>query len=249
MSKLLRANFARLKYSLSFWVCVIISVLAGLSNIFMIYITNSGQTFPLEPLFLCGSNTMLLAAAFIPLFIGTEYSDFTMRNKLIAGHTKKAVYLANFITAAVCTLIIYAACWLPSVIAGLFLGGEINTGAAELLGMLFVNVLAIAASAAVYVMFAMLISKKSASVTAALVGIFILIMLAGFLSTVSISFEVPADAALSVIALFFTRVLPFGQIMQIEEGTVSGLFPVYSIAVTAVSTMIGVLIFNRKDLK
>lgn len=249
MSKLLRANFARLKYSLSFRVCVIISVFAGLSNIFMTYITAPGQLFSLVSFFFCGSNVMLLAAAFIPLFIGTEYSDLTMRNKLVVGHTKTAVYLSNFITATVCIFIIYTSCWLPAVIAGLFLDGVMDTEAAGFWGMFFVNALAILAAAAVYVMSAMLISKKSSSVTAVLVGTFIFISAAIIFETVSVSFAVPADAALSIVALFFVNVLPFGQLTQIEAGAVNGLFPLYSIAVTAVSTAVGVLIFNRKDLK
>lgn len=248
MNKLLRANFARLKYSLSFCVCVIISCFEGLFNIFMCCLSSAGQPFSLAPFF-CGSNTMFYTSVFIPLFIGTEYSDLTMRNKLVVGHTKKAVYISNFITAAVCTLIIYTSYWLPAFTVGLFFGGEINMDAAEFLGMFFMNVLTILAAAAVYVMLAMLISKKSSSVTAVLIGTIILIGSATIFEIVSISFEVPADAALSIIALFFTHVLPFGQIMQIEAGSVNVLFPVYSIAVTAVSTAMGMFIFRRKDLK
>lgn len=248
MSKLLRANFARLKYSLSFCVCVIISCFEGLFNIFMCCVSSAGQPFSLAPFF-CGSNTMFYTSVFIPLFIGTEYSDLTMRNKLVVGHTKKAVYLSNFITASVCTFIIYTAYWLPSVAAGFFLGGVMDMAAYEFLGLLFMNVMAILAASSVHIMLAMLISKKSSSVTAVLVGTFILIFADIIFEIVTISFAVPAEAVLSVIALFFTRVLPFGQLLRIEEGTVNGLFPLYSIAVTAVSTAVGVLIFKRKDLK
>lgn len=249
MSKLLRANFSRLKYSLAFWVCVIVSGFTGLFDMLMSYFNSFGQPFSLVLLFFCGSNIMLFAAAFIPLFIGTEYSELTMRNKLVVGHTKTSIYLSNLITSTVCTFIIYTVYWLPAVVVGLFLGGEINVETNKFWGMFFINALAIMSVAALYVMSAMIISKKSSSVTTVLVGTFILIFASVIFESVSIRFEVPSEAVLSIIALFFREVLPFGQITQIEMGSASGMFPVYSLAVTAVSTAMGMFIFRRKDLK
>ena len=50
-------------------------------------------------------STIFIYALFVPLmvslltalFIGTDYSDGTMRNKLIAGHVRRKIYVANLI--------------------------------------------------------------------------------------------------------------------------------------------------------
>lgn len=50
-------------------------------------------------------STIFIYALFVPLmvslltalFIGTDYSDGTMRNKLIAGHVRRKIYAANLI--------------------------------------------------------------------------------------------------------------------------------------------------------
>lgn len=40
----------------------------------------------------------LMVSLLTALFIGTDYSDGTMRNKLIAGHVRRKIYVANLIS-------------------------------------------------------------------------------------------------------------------------------------------------------
>ena len=46
-------------------------------------------------LFIYALTVAILIPAFVSLFVGTEYSDGTIRNKMIIGHTRTCIYLSN----------------------------------------------------------------------------------------------------------------------------------------------------------
>ena len=48
----------------------------------------------------------LVAAVFISLFVGSEYSDGTIRNKLVVGHSRMRIYLANLIVCSIACVLI-----------------------------------------------------------------------------------------------------------------------------------------------
>ena len=56
-------------------------------------------------------------AVFTPLFIGVEYRDGTIRNKLITGKTRTQIYLSSVIVTALAVLIMTAA-WLAGAATG-----------------------------------------------------------------------------------------------------------------------------------
>ena len=81
MLKLLRADFFCLRRSRPFWVCAAAAFV--LSCVYMLRADGDGmrtleqhllQVFPFLP---------ILHAAFVSLFLGLEYQDGTLRNKLI----------------------------------------------------------------------------------------------------------------------------------------------------------------------
>ena len=92
MRNLLRANFSRLWKSKALWLCA--AGAFAFSAAFLLGLRADpeggttldeafGQVFPFLP---------LLYAAFLSLFLGVEYQDGTLRNKIIAGHARWKVY-------------------------------------------------------------------------------------------------------------------------------------------------------------
>lgn len=157
MTGLLRANFARLWKTKALWGCIILPVL-----------------FHLLMLFLDGRNTeifnsmegtvtvsLFFSAVFAAMYIGTDNSDRTVRNKLIPGIPRYKVYFANLITVSAGMAVIFAANWLAVVIFDLANGGYLNRSAGVLVLYIAFCLLVGAAMMAVCTLLATLVTSKS----------------------------------------------------------------------------------------
>lgn len=100
MSRLLRADFVCLWKNRSFWICMVYMVVA-------FWFMAGIETSP-EGVFLDGTSYItMLFFIFICNLIGSEFSDGTIRNKVAAGHSRGAIYFAEFLTCASASVILY----------------------------------------------------------------------------------------------------------------------------------------------
>lgn len=274
MVRLLRANFARLWKTKSFRVCMIISAGLGLANFLTSYSVNTEcvKTLGAE-LMSDGSNILLFISIFAALFLGTDYSNGTIRNKLVIGHTRSEIYFSNLITTAAGGLMMLAGAWLIVLVTGLCLGGETGMPAEELLLKMLICVSAVIAISAIFTLLGMLLASKSTIVTITLVSTFALIIGAAVIESLLAQPEYVTSYEMTVnggvvqtepkpnpmyvsgakrdILAAVNDVLPSGQMMQLEIGSLRSaeLMPLYSLGVLAVTTAIGATVFRRKDLK
>ena len=95
MTKVLSANFMRLKKDKVFWIGLVFMFAAGIFFPVMRYMDmkQTGTINPIDNAFLgCVLFIGIIMAVFCSLFIGTEYSDGTIRNKVIVGQNRNAIY-------------------------------------------------------------------------------------------------------------------------------------------------------------
>lgn len=276
MSNLLRADFFRLWRSKSFWACMIFQVGAGVFFPSLCYIqgkkshyyyTLDGE-FAAYTAFLC-----ILSALFCALFIGTDYSDGSVRNKLLVGHRRWEIYLSHLITCSTGCLLMCVGYLLPYLAVGTPLLAPFQEEANTLLLYTLAGLMLAVALASLYTMIAMLIPNRTVSAVVALVLSFGLLLLGSYLysslhypdayTTVSydaatgemIEEEKPYPFYLQgtkrEIYQTLCDIVPGGQAMQCAAGDAPNLplLPVYSAALTVVTTGVGLWGFRRKDLK
>lgn len=278
MRKLMRANLARLWKSRIFWLCVIglavMSVCESVDNLKLqaydevVYTEDS--LFEFTPML------GVVLAAFCSLFIGTEYSDGAMRNKLIVGCRRGSIFLANFLTCAISGTIISLGYIVPCVaLGGLMLDG-FNIGAGTIAALLGQMLMMIFASAALCNCAAMLIHSRSACTVALLVGAFLLMMMSLMIDSrldqpktheiyeMVNEYGMPMEAKTvenpyyldgrkRQVYQFLSDFLPSGQAVQLVGGSVetsqNWKMPVYSLVVVLGSCAAGMWCFKRKDIK
>lgn len=249
MSKLLRANFMRLGKSNFFSLCIIIQVFFAVVNFFTAYFIYSEKSLVFGRSFTVGSYIMIFLSIFITSFISADYSCQTIRNKLIVGYSREEIYLSNLITVWISSLVITAAYLMTIAVLSVFLGVEAGMPPNELCFLILTQIAAVTALVSLYVLLSELVTRNSAAVTAALIlSLFFTVM-------VAMNMESGMSAATSNggISVFFNDIMPSGQLVQMEQmeraADIQRIFPIYSLAVTVVSSAIGILIFRKKDLK
>lgn len=276
MSKLISSNFSRLWKNKIFWLCM-----GGMLIYAVTYMLNAGrrpfspatgETYTLEyyyfqfllyiPFFL---------AVVTSMFLGTEYSDGTMRNKLIVGCKRTNIYLANLIVTFVAGLLIMGV-WFIGALVGIPALGFFSFSPANLVGYFLLCVLLVAAYSAINTFIAMLSSNKTMTVLVSLALTFGLLICASSLYNALEAPETIIDIIISGTAPMVGEEVPnpnyIGGAMRSVFQTLLDILPtgqsvnvaflnterpntmmLSSVAVTAGVTALGLALFRRKDLK
>lgn len=247
MSRLFTANLVRLKKSKLFWGLTIAA--AVLSLVFAVIMILYSDFLPIDKImFVYPVLIGFMIPAFIGIFFGTEYSDGTIRNKLMIGHSRQNVYLANLLTALVVAVVWLAAYLLPVLLLGLPTVGAPSMGWGTTIAMLLVSVATIGAACSMHVMVSMISSNKASATVVNLV----LAFLSFEFSSIASSVATAMTGILADICRVVADVLPMGQAVQFVMGGMSTplwLLAVYAAAVLAICTAIGMRVFRTKNIK
>lgn len=274
MSKLLSANFMRLKREKVFWIlfffmCVlgiIFPALVKMDEIRTGTINSIDNVFGQYAIFIG-----IIMAIFCSFFIGQEYGDGTIRNKIISGKKRTDIYLANFITCTIASGIICCSFFLVYLCVGIPLIGFFSINIRVVFQLFLIVIFLSVAFSSIYTMVAMLSTNKAVTavicILLAFLFLFIGIQLNNMLSQpetvlgmtieegVEIYEEFPNPDYLNAeerkVVQFAYDFIPGGQVAQcISMDMVNlPLLPVYSFIIALSTTSIGLFIFRKKDLK
>ena len=278
MRNLSSSNIRRLLKTSYFWIAAVFMVGTALFAFIMHYRDYKladGSPYFDSLLTIIAPIVFFAIAVFVSLFVGSEYSDGTMRNKIIAGHGRASVYLSLVITSVVGGWIL-AAVWsvfylVPSVIL------MESSSSLIMYGMLYLTLfLLLAAMSAICTFVSILIGSKAAAAVVCLLLVMALmfqgVVVRGWLDepeyyssdwmivddsgTMQMGEPVPnrnymPEGSLERnICEFLNDFMPGGQSIQIM-GSLDEMarFCVYDLAWLLVPSTVGILIFRRKDLK
>lgn len=280
MNNLLSANFWRLKKSRVFWGCLSVMLAFSLWMMFMscqgalrAAASNPGLSIAVEQYLLrqvpCDGLPLALFAA---VFLGVEHSDGTLRNKLIAGHTRTAIYFSNLAVCCTVSLALAAAHLLGDSLVGFSLLGAWQSGAGDFCSLLAMYAALSLALASLFTLIGMLSTRRTATMALCLLSYLLLLVLASYfynalgepemvrdmiVTTNGVEAAAPQPnpayigGAMRVFYEWMVILLPTGQAIKIatHEAGPAALYVFLSAMAAAVTTAAGVLLFRKKDLK
>lgn len=276
MRNLLAAGASRLKKDGIFWLAMVFMLGLGLFAVWGKWNekVDYGDAIHLDDcMFIYTVYMGVVMAVLCSLFIGTEYSDGTIRNKIIVGVSRYKIYLSNFLLcfgAAVFMMVLYLIGYLG---AGVFVFEPAMASTKTILLMGALSLATLATYAALFTMISMTVSKKSISAVICLLVFFGMLMAAMVINSrlgmpeYITDYKMAADGSLlengmipnprylgpaaRKIYLFVYDLIPTGQGLQISSFEVERPLRIAGLsgAIAVVTTAAGAWIFGKKNLK
>lgn len=185
VNKLLSANFMRLRKNKVFWGSIIFMAAAGLYYPIGRYMgmKHDGYAARLEDgFFICAVFAAVLISVFCSLFVGTEHSEGTIRNKMIIGHKRTDIYLANLLTNMAAGTVMCLVWFAAYLCAGIPLLGFFETNGGAILLLTIAVLILSCAFSALFTMASMINASKAGSAVVCMLGVFLLLFAGAYLN-------------------------------------------------------------------
>ncbi len=258
MINLINSNIERIRRSKLKYIFLIVIFLAILTIIYNYLKINSiNNIIIVEDLVLnCGVVIGFICAIMVNFFIGEEYTDGTIRNKIILGYSRYKIYLANLITLISIALICYL------IYVGIIFGlgipifGNIISSFNDVIIRLIDLTFIIIAYISIYTFISQLINNQVITISLCLL-IMILQIFSSLLFVTKLEDSEYYDTYIpentKVIYETMINIMPVGQAYEIKNGRTLPedsfeILWIYSSITSSILTIIGLIIFKRKDI-
>ena len=187
MNNLLISNFKRLIKDKVLWLSIFIFIIMSCIMCFKQHQVglNNNEPIPVENVLFWGEMLIgIVIAVFTSLYVGKDYSDGTIRNKLIIGHSRVNIYVANLITCIIAGIIINLAYIIPCLIFSLFWFSHCYLSISEIIYLGIDIIFMIISFSSIFNLIAMLFSNKTnGTVISILLAFFLFFIAAGVFSS------------------------------------------------------------------
>ena len=274
MIRLLNAGFTRLRKNKVFWGITIFSIGFALLMIYTEYsdMKKYEKVIEIEQLMLNYATMIgIVIAIFTSLFIGVEYSDGAIRNKISIGHKRTNIYLSNLAITITASLFFYILCMIVVAIAGTPVFGGVAMPMLAFLKLIGSTFVMLFAYSSIFTFLAMIISNKTITSIPCIILRFGLMLFTMVCLTIIDMPEYIQSASLVNGEMKFEEIPnpkypseqerkvyqtlldinPAGQGFQLAGRLAPNLkiLPIYSLGILVAFTGLGLIIFNKKELK
>lgn len=277
MSKLFYAIFFRIIKDKFFWIsaifCSAFSVWIMIAN-YSSEVQNSADCLHLENVFFIMSQILgFVLSIFISLNVGTEYSDGTLRNKIIVGATRFEIYFSTLISGVLATLFFTGLYMSFGYAVGYFLFDTFSISLSQVAMLSVCSTLANVVYTALFVSVAMNVSNKAVTSITSLTLFCVVFTVSSFISS-KLSAPETTYSGVTItqngveygdiisnpnyvsgtarrVYEFLYNILPSGQILQIISLETSNqkYWIVLSVLLFCAITFCGYGAFSKKDIK
>lgn len=281
MSRLLHAGYYRLRKNKLTWACLILTI----SYCLFIYVTQYhnirqyGGAVSLDPLFFNFVIYMgILTAVLTSLFIGTEYHDGTIRNKIVCGLSRNSIYLSNLLLCVFTGTILLLVSFLIGLFVGIPLFGTFTMTTPTLLSLCMISLLSTWAYISIFTMVTTLSPSRTTAAILNLLLAFGLLFIGMIIlnklcqpeyiqqvvATPDTDAIITGEAELEWVKnpFYLTGMkreiyqhlldfLPSGQVMQIFNESATNILRMilYSFSIIIGTNVVGLLLFHKKNIK
>lgn len=253
MYKLLNASFTRLKKNSVFWLLIIATILISIGALIGQYkglLLSKKYDVPMkttEELMISFLTVIgFFIATFTSIFVGAEYSNGTIRNKIVIGNSRMKIYLSNLIISIVVGIIIEFIYLMLIAIIAIPLFQEIQLPVSLLFFIAIDIIMIIVAYSSLFNCIAMLCSDVIVSTIFSIILTLILLI-----SLQIISFE--SNTILNIIPTRQATLMPYLlKNINVENNNIDvniEMLSLYSSSFVLLVNSIGIYYFNKKDLK
>ena len=271
MIKLLKAGFCRVKKDIIFWLFVFLTIGIAGFTLFR-YTSNEGvhlDKIVNEFIMYIG----LFIAIFVSIFVGKEYSQGIIRNKIIVGHSRVSIFLANLIISIIASILCEIVYLALVFLIGIPLFGQLQMPLSQFAMVLLNTVLVIISFCSIFNFVSMICSEITVSTIICIILFITMYVVQGSFSLTAntdkyitntftdengvshiISQELdpnyPGDEKVKQARMIYLSI-PQGQAMEIGNNDSEYLkqIPIYSITLICAINILGIYIFSKKELK